>query len=193
MSASTTRERARSPSASPVSSRRRRGRCGSTSPTAASAAPTCTSRTARWTPAFRAAGDRARDVRDRRRARRRRRQDSRPATPSSCVRSTPRRDAGRPRLQPHRPHLKFLGIDAPGALQDSWTVPAFTLHALPAGLDLRLAALAEPLAVACHDVRRGEVAAGQTAVVIGGGPHRNADRARRPCSRSARSSSSSRT
>jgi len=66
--------------------------------------------------------------------------------------------------------LKFIGIDAPGALQASWTVPAFTLHALPAGVDLRLGALAEPLAVACHDVRRGEVAARQTAVVIGGGP-----------------------
>ena len=66
--------------------------------------------------------------------------------------------------------LKFIGIDAPGALQASWTVPAFTLHALPPGLELRLGALAEPLAVACHDVRRGEVAAGETAVVIGGGP-----------------------
>ena len=67
-------------------------------------------------------------------------------------------------------NLKFLGIDAPGALQRSWTVPAFTLHALPAGVDLRLGALAEPLAVACHDVRRGEVREGQLAVVIGGGP-----------------------
>jgi (R,R)-butanediol dehydrogenase/meso-butanediol dehydrogenase/diacetyl reductase len=66
--------------------------------------------------------------------------------------------------------LKFIGIDSPGALQSSWTVPAFTLHALPSGLDLRLAALAEPLSVACHDVRRGEVTAGETAVVIGGGP-----------------------
>ena len=67
-------------------------------------------------------------------------------------------------------NLKFLGIDAPGALQGSWTVPAFTLHALPPGLGLRLAALAEPLAVACHDVRRSELAAGESAVVIGGGP-----------------------
>src|SRR3954462_10760817 len=67
-------------------------------------------------------------------------------------------------------NLKFLGIDAPGALQASWTVPAFTLHALPQGVDLRLGALAEPLAVACHDVRRGQVAPGQTVVVIGGGP-----------------------
>ncbi len=67
-------------------------------------------------------------------------------------------------------NLKFLGIDAPGALQASWTVPAFTLHALPAGLDLRLAALAEPLAVACHDVRRAGLEAGETALVVGGGP-----------------------
>ena len=66
--------------------------------------------------------------------------------------------------------LKFIGIDAPGALQASWTVPAFTLHALPPGLDLRLAALAEPLAVACHDVRRAELAPGELALVIGGGP-----------------------
>jgi (R,R)-butanediol dehydrogenase/meso-butanediol dehydrogenase/diacetyl reductase len=66
--------------------------------------------------------------------------------------------------------LKFLGIDAPGAFQSSWTVPAFTLHRLPAGVDLRLAAVTEPLAVACHDVRRAELARGETAVVIGGGP-----------------------
>lgn len=66
--------------------------------------------------------------------------------------------------------LKFIGIDSPGALQAWWTVPAFTLHALPASVDLRLAALAEPLAVACHDVRRGEPADGETVLIIGGGP-----------------------
>lgn len=67
-------------------------------------------------------------------------------------------------------NLKFLGIDSPGALQSSWTVPAFTVHRLPRGIDLRLAALAEPLAVACHDVRRARIAEGETALVIGGGP-----------------------
>jgi 2-desacetyl-2-hydroxyethyl bacteriochlorophyllide A dehydrogenase len=66
--------------------------------------------------------------------------------------------------------LKFLGIDTPGAFQSSWTVPAFTLHRVPASVDLRLAALAEPLAVACHDVRRAELEAGESAVVIGAGP-----------------------
>src|SRR5206468_3149694 len=50
------------------------------------------------------------------------------------------------------------------------TVPAFTLHRLPPQVDLRLAALTEPLAVACHDVRRAELAAGETAVVLGAGP-----------------------
>jgi len=66
--------------------------------------------------------------------------------------------------------LKFLGIDTPGAFQRSWTVPAFTLHHLPASVDLRLAALVEPLAVACHDVRRAELHAGESALVIGAGP-----------------------
>jgi 2-desacetyl-2-hydroxyethyl bacteriochlorophyllide A dehydrogenase len=67
-------------------------------------------------------------------------------------------------------HLRFLGIDSPGAFQASWTVPAFTVHRVPGGCDLRLAALTEPLAVACHDVRLGEVRPGELAVVIGGGP-----------------------
>ncbi|HKX48243.1 MAG TPA: zinc-binding dehydrogenase [Gaiellaceae bacterium] len=67
-------------------------------------------------------------------------------------------------------NLRFLGIDAPGAFQGSWTVPAFTLHRLPRDVDLKVAALTEPLAVACHDVRRGELRRGETAVVLGGGP-----------------------
>jgi 2-desacetyl-2-hydroxyethyl bacteriochlorophyllide A dehydrogenase len=67
-------------------------------------------------------------------------------------------------------NLKFLGIDTPGAFQSSWTVPAFTLHRLPAAVDLRLAALTEPLAVACHDVRRADLEPGETAIVLGGGP-----------------------
>ena len=67
-------------------------------------------------------------------------------------------------------NLKFLGIDTPGAFQASWTVPAFTLHRLPDGVDLKIAALTEPLAVACHDVRRAELRPGDAAVVIGGGP-----------------------
>jgi (R,R)-butanediol dehydrogenase / meso-butanediol dehydrogenase / diacetyl reductase len=67
-------------------------------------------------------------------------------------------------------NLKFIGIDVPGALQESWTVPAHTLHHLPDNLTLRQGALVEPIAVACHDVRLGNLAAGEYAVVIGGGP-----------------------
>jgi (R,R)-butanediol dehydrogenase/meso-butanediol dehydrogenase/diacetyl reductase len=67
-------------------------------------------------------------------------------------------------------NLKFIGIDTPGALQGLWTVPAHTLHRLPESLSLRQGAMVEPIAVACHDVRMGEVRAGENAVVIGGGP-----------------------
>ncbi|WP_108461580.1 zinc-dependent alcohol dehydrogenase [Devosia naphthalenivorans] len=67
-------------------------------------------------------------------------------------------------------NLKFLGLDTNGAFQEKWSVPAYTVHALPEGIDLKLAALIEPLAVACHDVRRARLVSGETALVIGGGP-----------------------
>ncbi|PKA99721.1 2-desacetyl-2-hydroxyethyl bacteriochlorophyllide A dehydrogenase [Flavobacteriaceae bacterium MAR_2009_75] len=66
--------------------------------------------------------------------------------------------------------LKFIGIDSPGAMQQYWNVPAFTLHKLKKETDLKLAALVEPLSVAVHDVRMGELKTGETAVVLGGGP-----------------------
>jgi len=66
--------------------------------------------------------------------------------------------------------LKFLGIETPGAFQAFWTVPAFTVLPIPDALSLETAALLEPLAVACHDVRIGAAKAGEYAVVIGGGP-----------------------
>ncbi|MET0784310.1 MAG: alcohol dehydrogenase catalytic domain-containing protein [Leifsonia flava] len=67
-------------------------------------------------------------------------------------------------------NLDFIGIDSPGALQALWNVPAAALVALPAGMALDAAALVEPVAVAVHDVRRSEIAPGEKAVVIGGGP-----------------------
>ncbi|MCC6495521.1 MAG: alcohol dehydrogenase catalytic domain-containing protein [Propionibacteriaceae bacterium] len=66
--------------------------------------------------------------------------------------------------------LNFIGIDTPGALQEFWNVPAETLLALPAGVSLQAAALAEPTAVAVHDVYRSNLEAGDHVVVIGGGP-----------------------
>jgi len=67
-------------------------------------------------------------------------------------------------------NLNFIGIDSPGALQTLWTVPASTLVRVPGDVDLRHAALVEPVAVAVHDVRRGEVEQGNKVVVLGGGP-----------------------
>jgi (R,R)-butanediol dehydrogenase / meso-butanediol dehydrogenase / diacetyl reductase len=67
-------------------------------------------------------------------------------------------------------NLKILGVDRPGALQRFWNVDAKRLVALPTDLRLDHAALVEPVAVAVHDVRRGEVVAGDRVVVLGGGP-----------------------
>ena len=66
--------------------------------------------------------------------------------------------------------LNFIGIDSPGALQSSWNVAQRTLVRVPAKLNLKEAALAEPTAVAVHDVRRSELRPGQKALVVGGGP-----------------------
>lgn len=67
-------------------------------------------------------------------------------------------------------NLKFLGLDTDGAMQELWTVPSHTLHVLPEELRLDHAALIEPVAVACHDVRLSGLKQGENVVVIGGGP-----------------------
>lgn len=66
--------------------------------------------------------------------------------------------------------LKFLGLDTDGAMQEIWTVPAHTLHVLPDDIAMDHAALIEPVAVACHDVRLSNLQPGEDVVVIGGGP-----------------------
>ena len=67
-------------------------------------------------------------------------------------------------------NLDFLGIDSPGSMQASWTVSQDVLVALPQTLSLEAAALAEPTAVAVHDVRRAGLRDGERALVVGGGP-----------------------
>ncbi len=67
-------------------------------------------------------------------------------------------------------NLVFIGIDSSGGLQQRWNVPAAIAVPLPPDLDLRTAALVEPVAVAVHDVRRSELQIGDRVVVIGGGP-----------------------
>lgn len=66
--------------------------------------------------------------------------------------------------------LKFLGLDTEGAMQEMWTLPAHTLHKIPADMRLDYAALIEPTAVACHDVARAKIKPGEDVLVIGGGP-----------------------
>jgi (R,R)-butanediol dehydrogenase / meso-butanediol dehydrogenase / diacetyl reductase len=67
-------------------------------------------------------------------------------------------------------NLNFLGIDTQGGFQTYWSVPADTVLPLPASISLKRAALVEPLAVACHDVRLGGVQKDEFVVVLGGGP-----------------------
>ena len=67
-------------------------------------------------------------------------------------------------------NLNFVGIDSPGSLQNRWNVKADWLVRLPEDLDLRTAALVEPVAVAQHDVKRAGVQHGDRVVVVGGGP-----------------------
>ncbi len=67
-------------------------------------------------------------------------------------------------------NLRFLGLDTDGAMQQIWNVPAHVLHILPDGLRMEHAALVEPVAVACHDVRRAALRVGEDVLVIGGGP-----------------------
>lgn len=67
-------------------------------------------------------------------------------------------------------NLNFMGIDSPGAFQSYWTVPAHTLHRLSKNFDMKIGAMIEPLAVACHDVRLGGIRSVETVVVLGGGP-----------------------
>jgi threonine dehydrogenase-like Zn-dependent dehydrogenase len=66
--------------------------------------------------------------------------------------------------------LKIYGVELPGGMQDYWAVPAARLLHVPAALGDDQAAMIEPLAVATHDVRRAEVKAGDSVLVLGGGP-----------------------
>jgi (R,R)-butanediol dehydrogenase/meso-butanediol dehydrogenase/diacetyl reductase len=68
------------------------------------------------------------------------------------------------------PDLNFIGIESPGSFQANWTLPAHTLHHLPDTIDMRHAAMIEPIAVAAHDVRFGMVTSKDYVVVLGAGP-----------------------
>ncbi len=63
----------------------------------------------------------------------------------------------------------IFGVHAPGGLADWMDVPAHALHPVGAGVDARLAALAEPLAVAEHAAARGRIDSGSRVLVLGAG------------------------
>ncbi|MGW6376032.1 zinc-binding dehydrogenase [Rhodococcus sp. NPDC055112] len=67
-------------------------------------------------------------------------------------------------------HLTGLSAAAPGGYSERVVVQEAVMMAVPNGLSAEKAALTEPMAVAWHAVRRGEVGKRQTAIVIGCGP-----------------------
>jgi L-iditol 2-dehydrogenase/L-idonate 5-dehydrogenase len=94
-----------------------------------------------------------------------------PATPGPGD-GTVRYPADRPNLSPGCTYLgsaaRFPHTD--GAFARFVTLPALMLRTLPAGMDLRTAALIEPASVAWHAVARAGNVAGKSALVIGSGP-----------------------
>lgn len=63
-----------------------------------------------------------------------------------------------------------LSVHAPGAYAEQMLVEESLMLPVPNGLDPSVAALTEPMAVAWHAVRRGEVGKRDVAVVVGCGP-----------------------
>jgi threonine dehydrogenase-like Zn-dependent dehydrogenase len=63
-----------------------------------------------------------------------------------------------------------MGVLGDGGMAEYATVPAANLVELPTGLDIRIAGLVEPLAVAVHGLDRARVREGDRVLVIGAGP-----------------------
>jgi threonine dehydrogenase-like Zn-dependent dehydrogenase len=72
----------------------------------------------------------------------------------------------------HCPRKKVIGVapEIVAGFAQLITVPARNVVALPASMPAAYGALIEPIAVAVHAVRRAQVRAGQTVLVVGGGP-----------------------
>jgi (R,R)-butanediol dehydrogenase/meso-butanediol dehydrogenase/diacetyl reductase len=67
--------------------------------------------------------------------------------------------------------LRGIGLgDLPGAYAELVRVQPESCLRIPVGMDSRLAALTEPLAVGLHGVRRSRLASGDTCVIFGAGP-----------------------
>lgn len=66
--------------------------------------------------------------------------------------------------------LKLVGIDQHGGFAEFVAVPLHRLHSIPDGLSDAHAALAEPVAVAVHTVRRSQLKVGDNVAILGAGP-----------------------
>jgi (R,R)-butanediol dehydrogenase / meso-butanediol dehydrogenase / diacetyl reductase len=66
--------------------------------------------------------------------------------------------------------LKLIGIDYDGGFAEYCLVPQENLVRLPPGMPLKLAALAEPVAVGMHAVRGSAFKTGDSVMVFGAGP-----------------------
>lgn len=72
-------------------------------------------------------------------------------------------------------HLRFIGTAATiphidGGFAEYCKVPVESLHRIPDELSFEEASLAEPLSVAIHACRRGNIDAGERALILGAGP-----------------------
>jgi 2-desacetyl-2-hydroxyethyl bacteriochlorophyllide A dehydrogenase len=65
--------------------------------------------------------------------------------------------------------LEVIGVQRPGSLAGRFVTRAGKVHRVPAGSDPASWALVEPVAVGCHAVSRGAIAAGDAIVVLGAG------------------------
>jgi len=68
------------------------------------------------------------------------------------------------------PNLKLIGIDRDGAFAEYTKADINRIIKIPDSLSMEIAALAEPVAVAVHAVRKAQVSVGDKIVVMGGGP-----------------------
>ncbi|MCD8084279.1 MAG: alcohol dehydrogenase catalytic domain-containing protein [Clostridiales bacterium] len=66
--------------------------------------------------------------------------------------------------------LKIIGVHADGGFAEYVRVKTRKMYRVPKDVDLKRAALIEPLAVAIHDVRMSGLKVSETALIIGGGP-----------------------
>jgi threonine dehydrogenase-like Zn-dependent dehydrogenase len=66
--------------------------------------------------------------------------------------------------------LSLMGVTGDGGMAEYVTVPASHLVELPSGLDIHIASLVEPLAVAVHGLERARVREGDRILIVGAGP-----------------------